>query len=245
VCAAVLALLSPLACQSLPEAPEAAPALDPDLVQRGAFLFLDPRISGDGQRACATCHPGGGTNGRVYRQGLEVDPGTPGGRDVPMLRGAWQTAPYLRDGSLPTLREAVVRMLEVEMRGASLGERDLDALVAYVESLPPFDRGRIEPDGTPIEPTTLAARRGFGVWKRAGCERCHPTPAFMRPIQVDIGTGGPFDVPSLRGLSSSPPYGHDGRWGSVEQAVDAVLALHDVELAPDDRERLIAYLKLL
>jgi len=51
------------------------PALDPDLVQRGAALFLDPRLSGDGSRSCASCHPGGGADALVYRDGESVAPG--------------------------------------------------------------------------------------------------------------------------------------------------------------------------
>ena len=64
------------------------PRIDPELQQRGALLFLDARLSGDGSRSCATCHPGGGSNARVYVADLEVEVGTEGGRDTQSLRGA-------------------------------------------------------------------------------------------------------------------------------------------------------------
>ena len=218
--------------------------LNPDLVQRGAFVFADPRGSADGQRSCATCHPGGGSNGLTYRDGVEVEPGSPGARNVPGLRGLWQTPPYLWDGSLGDVRSVLERMLAIEMGGATLADYDLAALEAYVLAFPPFDRGRLKPDGTPVEPATLSSRRGAGVFMKAGCDDCHPAPAFALPERHDMGTGVPIDVPTLRGLSSTPPYGHDGRWPTLEGVADAMLQATDAALNDIERHQLIEYLKL-
>ncbi len=232
-------------CVTQPGAPlPAPPTLNPDQVQRGAFVFRDARISPDGLRSCATCHPGGGSNGGVYRGGVEAEPGSRGVRNVSALRGAWQTAPYLWDGSLPDVRYAIERMLAVEMGGAELPAYDLDALEAYVLSFEPFDRGRLEPDGTPVEPVTLAARRGAAVYLKAKCDGCHPAPAYFVPELFDVGTGMPVDVPTLRGVPSTPPYGHDGRWATLEEAVDAMLRARKVELSERERTQLVEYLKL-
>lgn len=214
-------------------------------MQRGAFLFLNPALSGDGSRACATCHPGGSSNGKVYRDGEEVAPGSPGGRVVPELRGLWQTPPYLWDGSLGSVGEAIDRMLAVEMRGAQLSPVDREALEAYVLSIPPFDNGRIEPDGTPVEPATLSARRGFGVFQRVECTTCHPAPSFAHRFRFDVGTGGKWSVPSLRNVSRTAPYGHDGRWPDLETAVRAILQSRDIELAARELNYLLRYLELL
>jgi cytochrome c peroxidase len=228
-----------------PEPPPLRPALDPDLVQRGAVLFADARLSGDKSRACSTCHPGGGADHAVYAAGEAVPAGTPSGRRSLPLRGLWQTAPYLWDGSAPTVPDAVERMLRVEMRGGTLAGRDRDALVAYLLSLPPFDRGRIQPDGAPVEPSTLSARRGYGVFVKAECNVCHPAPAFTRPGLDDVGTGGDFSVPTLRGVSTAGPFGHDGRWPDLEAAVRAMVAAEGVELSSDEMSQLLSYLKLL
>ena len=142
-----------------PKTPTTPPVLDPDLVQRGAILFADSRLSGDGSRACATCHPGGGSDYKVYRDGTLVPPYTEGGRRTLTLRGVWQTAPYLWDDSAPTVAGAVDRMLAIEMLGSSLAGRDREALEAYLLSLTPFDRGRIQPDGAIVEPATFSRRR--------------------------------------------------------------------------------------
>ena len=224
--------------------PATAPTVDPDLVQRGAMLFNDPKLSGDGSRACATCHPGGGSDWQVYLDGNPVAPGTPGGWRTLSLRGAWQTAPYLWDNSAVTLSAAVDRMFAVEMRGATLAGRDREALESYVLSLTPFDRGRAEADGTPIEPVTLSARRGFAVAQKA-CLGCHKPPAYARLLRYDVGTGGPFAVPTLRGVAGGGPFGHDGRWPDLQTAIRAIIADETTPLSDDEISQLLDYLKLL
>jgi cytochrome c peroxidase len=140
-----------------PEPPPPRPALDPDLVQRGAVLFSDARLSGDKSRACSTCHPGGGADHEVYAAGEAVPAGTPSGRRSMPRRGLWQTAPYLWDGSAPTVPDAVERMLRVEMRG---GRSPAGIAMRRRLSARPALRSRpIQPDGAPVEPSTLSARR--------------------------------------------------------------------------------------
>ncbi len=237
--------LATLACSGMGPAPLIPPVVDPDLVQRGAFLFRDLSVSADKSRSCDVCHKSGGSNGKAYRHGLEVRLGSEGARVVPPLRGVWQTAPYLWDGSMSTIEEVIDRMLEVEMGGSSLAGRDLEALRAYVLTIPVFDRGRLLADGMPTEPSTLRARRGFDVFLESGCDKCHPAPAFMRPLRFDVGTGGKWSVPTLRGVASSPPYGHDGRWATLGEAVDAILESRGVELDRERRAQLLEYLGLL
>ncbi len=238
-------LLTSSACQLAGEPPLVPPRPNPDLVQHGALLFLSPELSGGGRRSCDTCHPGGESDGRVYRQGVEAPAGSPGARDVPMLRGLWQTPPYLRDGSISSLREVIARMLELEMSGGRMEETDLAALEAYLLSIPPFDRGRIEADGTPIEPVTLSARRGFAFFKQAKCVECHPPPVFARRRRFDVGTGMRLQPPSLRGVTSSAPYGHDGRWSTLGEAVRAMLAARGIDYTERELTQLIRYLELL
>jgi cytochrome c peroxidase len=225
--------------------PAEKPVLDPDLVQRGAALFLDPRLSGDGSRSCSTCHPGGGADSLVYLNGESVAPGSAGGRRTLTLRGLYQTAPYFWDGSAPTLAGAVDRMLAVEMRGGKLAGRDREALEAYLLSLAPFDRRRVQPDGAPVEPSTLSARRGFAVFAKADCTDCHPAPVYRRAKLVEIGTGGRFAIPTLRGVSTAGPFGDDGRWPDLETAVREHARASGVELSSDELSQLLEYLKLL
>jgi cytochrome c peroxidase len=241
----VLLLALASACLHIGGAPITRPELDPNLVQRGGMLFLDPRISANGDRSCTTCHPGAGTNGRAYRDGVEVEPGTPGARDVPALWGVWRTPPYMADGSMNSIAQVIDRSLAVEMGGGVLGEVDRRALEAYVLSIPPFDRRRTLEDGTPTEPVTRSALDGFAVYQEKRCDRCHPAPVYSRTGRFDVGTGGKYAVPSLRGVSQTAPYGHDGRWSTLKEAVRAILDSRDEGLGEEDLRRLVDYLQLL
>jgi cytochrome c peroxidase len=220
------------------------PVLDPDLVQRGALLFHDPRLSADGARSCASCHPGGGTDRRAYdASGREVRPGSAGARDVPSLQGAWRTPPFLRDGSAQTLGDAIARM-QAYLGGRPLGAPERAALEAYASAIPSVERGRIGEDGAPLEPSTLRMRRGFEVFQRL-CANCHPPPLFSDRRTHDVGTGGALDTPGLRGVADSAPYGHDGRFPALADAIRAKALAEERALADRELENLIEYLKLL
>ena len=211
------------------------------------MLFLDPRISGDSQHSCVGCHGSteGGSRG-VYAKGEPVAPGAADGRVAPSLRGVFATGPYLWDGSIGSLEDVVDRMLAVEMRGGTLSEIDRRALIAYLNSLAPSDKGRVEPSGVPVEPATKSMRDGYVLFQEH-CESCHKPPMFRRgfPSTGNVGTGSSYNIPSLRGLSENGPYGHDGRWATLEDAVSAILESRGVELSFKERLNLIEYLKLL
>jgi mono/diheme cytochrome c family protein len=243
-CALALALGGCAFMMAMKGPPTTPPVLDPDLVQRGAMLFNDSRVSGDGSRACATCHPGGGTDWKVYRDGTLEPPGPQEGWRTMTLRGAWQTAPYLWDNSATNISGAVDRMLAIEMLGGKVEGRDREALESYVLSIPVFDRGRAQPDGTPIEPVTLAARRGFAI-AQDNCFGCHKPPAFVRLLRYDVGTEGEFAVPTLRGVVPGGPYGHDGRWPDLDSAIRGIIAHEQTPLSDEQIANLIEYLKLL
>lgn len=103
----------------------------------GRQIFIDTN--------CAACHSGTGftnspsatghnigtvdndTGGRLGKALLN------GGLDTPTLRGLWQGAPYLHDGSAATLTEAVLAHSRVsDIATAQLSESELDSLQAYL-----------------------------------------------------------------------------------------------------------------
>ncbi len=49
------------------------------------------------------------------------------------------------------------------------------------------------------------------------CATCHGGPALTNNQTVDVGTGGAFQVPSLRGLAARAPYLHDGRAATLRE----------------------------
>jgi DNA-binding beta-propeller fold protein YncE len=59
------------------------------------------------------------------------------GFDTPTLLGVWETAPYLHDGSAPTLRDVLTTKNRDDLHGyvSSLSPLALDQLIAYLEQL--------------------------------------------------------------------------------------------------------------
>jgi cytochrome c peroxidase len=75
------------------------------------------------------------------------------GIDTPTLLGIWETAPYLHDGSAPTLRDVLTTANPEDGHGyiSSLVPAQIDQLVAYLEQL---DNG-LPPRRLPFEPAIL------------------------------------------------------------------------------------------
>ena len=166
--------------------------------------------------SCQSCHMHADSDFAAYNLGDH--------RLIPTLsvRGLAGTAPYLRDGSYPRLADldAVAQELYRGYVRHQPGRRY--ALQAYVESLP---RVRVE-----RAHDAEAERRGYAVFRRAGCERCHTPPAFTNlgqlPLEalfprtaVGLDAKEQLDVPSLLSVSTSPPYLHDGRAATLRAVI--------------------------
>jgi len=111
-------------------------------------------------QGCAACHTGSAFTDSS--QGLMHDVGTLGpdsgerlgsellGIDTPTLKGIWDTAPYLHDGSAQTLRQVLTTANPEDSHGttSTLNETELDQLVAYLRQIdgnePGFSDGGIE-----------------------------------------------------------------------------------------------------
>jgi hypothetical protein len=117
--------------------PEPSPFLETDgrpsaAAQRGAALFA-------GRAGCNDCHAGPHrSDGRAHDVGTVTNP-IDAGKPVftPMLVELWRTAPYLHDGSAPTLRDVLTTANAAGRHGDTQGlsAADLDDLVAYLASL--------------------------------------------------------------------------------------------------------------
>jgi cytochrome c peroxidase len=64
-----------------------------------------------------------------------LDPKDIGKFRTPSLHHVARTAPYMHDGSIATLRESVEAELKIRAPNATLSATEIDALVAYLESL--------------------------------------------------------------------------------------------------------------
>jgi cytochrome c peroxidase len=105
-----------------------------------------------GKGRCTTCHAGPNftdenfhNTGIAWRNGELADPGSGDGKfKVPTLREVARTAPYMHDGSIPTLRDVVDYYdrggnanpnLDEDLRPLNLAAEEKGALVEFLRSL--------------------------------------------------------------------------------------------------------------
>lgn len=105
--------------------PSAPPVTDPVQmahIERGAEVFAE--------QDCGSCH-----SGETFSDGQTHDVGTGGEFVTPTLRWLWLSAPYLHDGSAPTLLDVLILPGDHQLiRTVEIA--DIEALVAYLNSLP-------------------------------------------------------------------------------------------------------------
>ncbi len=126
---------------------------------RGKALFFSPALQ------CASCHSGSRFTDSSPSSFVRHDVGTLGpgsgqrigqlldGLDTPSLRGVWDSAPYLHDGSAATLLEVVTTRNSNNRHGTTsqLAADQLADLVAYLLSI----------DGSPADVPTDADQDGI------------------------------------------------------------------------------------
>jgi cytochrome c peroxidase len=192
-----------------------------DLVARGKALFSDVKLSADGKYSCATCHPNEAhTDNKTYVGVNVVADGDPAGRSTPTLWGAGHRAAYSWAGTAPSIEANIRGIIVNRMKGPEPSKETLDALVAYVRSLPYPPNPNLEADGTVSEQAPAAVKRGFELFmNKAGCKTCHLPPHYDKKDVEDVFSGGKFKVPSLRVVSRTGPWFHDGRYKTLDEAV--------------------------
>lgn len=187
---------------------------DPEALRArmGELAFGETTRSGV---SCASCHPGGGSDhvghnigGRLLAPTLDA-------------RGLSGTAPYLRDGSYPRIRD-LMEVADHEYRGYRWPAGDRGATIEGF-----LARTARPPTFTTPDPELV--RRGAEVFERARCLQCHVPPAFtdlgqhagiaLFPRHDFPANVASLDTPSLRGLSESPPYLYDGRARTLRDVV--------------------------
>lgn len=186
--------------------------------------------------ACASCHPEGGEDGRVWLfRPL-------GQRRTPSLRGATSdTAPFHWDGDMRDVSHLLSDVMTLRMSAGPLSLAQHAALSRWIDALP------IARTHALADAATLA--RGRQVFEgAAGCADCHSGDSFTNNEAADVGTGGRFQVPQLRGLAMRAPYLHDGRATSLDHRLmlnDGDRHGHTSTLTGEQRADLVAYLRSL
>jgi mono/diheme cytochrome c family protein len=149
--------------------------------------------------ACASCHPEGGDDGRVWNFACT------GARRTQSIRGdIGPTAPFHWDGSEPDFSHLTDDVFTGRMAGPTLDAEEKNALANWVNSIPALPR--------------TAGLNGAAVARGAvlfndptiACASCHGGSLLTNNMTIDVGTGQAFQVPSLRGVSWRAPFMHDG-----------------------------------
>lgn len=186
--------------------------------------------------ACASCHPEGGDDGRVWRF-AEL-----GVRHTPSLAvGLAGTEPFHWAGDLEDMGALVAEVHVGRMGGRPLSPERVEALQSWMFSIPPMRARRSSSDAA-----ALRGAESFAAW---GCGDCHRGEALDGgPDNTDIGLELTLQVPALRGVAQHPPYMHDGRSQDLREAVlDMVTRTRPQLGIPSEAELadMVAYLETL
>ncbi len=126
---------------------------------------------------------------------------------------------------------------------ASFVPDDVTAIGAWLDAVP-----------APVASVAdaAAAERGRVLFESAevGCATCHTGETLTNDANADIGLGGAFQVPSLRGVAFRPPYFHTGCAATLEDVVAGACSTldhmgHTSQLSDAQRSDLVTYLRSL
>jgi cytochrome c peroxidase len=236
-------------------------------VELGRYLFYDKRMSGNGTQSCASCHilslaftdgkpRASGSTGVSHQRG-----------SMSLVNVAYAPVFTWIDQGLHSLEEqARVPMFgdhPVELGMDPAGEKFLaivradpkyqqlfgadpitldniiKALACFERSIvsarSPYDRYHFDRDDTAV---SAQAKHGEVLFFSQGfsCFRCHGGPNFTGKPQEEGG----FKAPTLRNITVTGPYMHDGRVQTLEEAVT-----HNGTMTAADRADILEFLKTL
>ncbi len=188
--------------------------------------------------ACASCHPEGAEDGRVWRFS------SLGPRRTQSLRGGiTATAPLHWDGDMHDLGDIAREVYRRRMGGPPLQPSEVTALSAWLDSIP------LLPVSAPGDAAAVERGRALFESGQTGCAACHNGPHLTNNQNADVGTGRALQVPALLGLSARAPYMHTGCAATAAGRFDPACggANHGVTatLTPQQAADLQAYLESL
>jgi mono/diheme cytochrome c family protein len=150
--------------------------------------------------ACASCHPEGGEDARVW----EFD--ALGPRRTQSLRGhVGGTEPFHWGGELPDFDSLVGEVYMRRMAGPLLAPDQKQVLFSWVNAIPLLPASPVADAAAVARGKTL-----FEDTTHAACTSCHSGPELTNNSGADVGTGGTFQVPRLIGVAWRAPFLHDG-----------------------------------
>jgi mono/diheme cytochrome c family protein len=189
--------------------------------------------------ACASCHPEGRDDGHVWNfQALGPR------RTQTMLGGVLDTAPLHWEGDMDGLDSLMGEVFVSRMGGAMPDEVTLEALGDWMQTLPAL------PPSAPRDAASAARGEQIFLDPEVKCADCHSGPALTNNTTVDVGTGRPFQVPTLAGIATRAPFMHDGCAPTLRDRFDPACGGgdahgHTSQLTAEEIDDLVAYLETL
>ncbi len=207
-----------------------------DVSNAGHTLFHVPTQAAI---ACASCHPEGGDDGRVWNF-LPI-----GARRTQDLRGGiLATAPFHWDGDMTSMQHLMTTVFVSRMGGTTPTTAQVDAIASWIDGQPS------QPKAAPADPQAVARGKQLFDSAAVGCASCHSGVHFTNNATVAVGTGKAFQVPSLVSIATRAPYMHTGCAATLAARFDPKCGGGDShgktsQLTPDQLADLVSYLQTL
>ena len=210
--------------------------LDPNVIA-GRKLFyssVDLRVSAaDAPVSCTSCHFDGRDDGLSWHF-------TDGPRQTPSLAGkVSNTVPLTWQDDVATLEEEVLLTSVGRMGGSGMGDNAASQVAQFIDW--------VRDEDTQFKAVSYeSVDRGKELFESeaVGCSECHYG-EMLTDNEVHTINGKNVRTPSLIGVSATPPYFHDGQFGSLHEIVDWARSAamgNTAGLSESDQNALIAYL---
>ncbi|NUN24801.1 MAG: cytochrome B6 [Candidatus Jettenia caeni] len=225
--------------------------------------------------SCFECHVNGHTNGSTHLVGdirpqefrHRLDTPSLRGVNIQRLFGSQRALKSIEDFTEFEQRAAYFDGDPViaTKKGVNVLERgsQVHFMAEFQELLdfPPAPKlniyGMLDP-----KKATEAEMRGQGIFfGKAKCSICHQPPyytdnmmhnlkaeRFYKPQMINglmASADGPIKTFPLRGIKDSPPYLHDGRLLTLEDAIEFFNLILETQLTKEEKEDLLAFLRTL
>lgn len=168
-------------------------ALTQDRVDSSGFQMFHGSTGGI---ACASCHPEGQEDGHVWTFFARPK------RTQALSGGIKQTAPYHWEGDLSSMQALVSDTFVARMGGAMPDPEAVASLETFLDGIPTL---RPPTRAMPVDMTA-----GRAAFTKAGCESCHRGAQLTAANTANVGTGGSWQTPALKGLALRGPWMHNG-----------------------------------
>lgn len=225
--------------------------------------------------ACFDCHVNGHTNAATHLVGdirpqqfrHRIDTPSLRGVNVQRLFGSQRALRSIEDFTEFEQRAAYFDgdPVAAQKKGVTILERGSQVhFMAEFQSLldfPPAPKLNVFGKLDPAKATQTELRGQELFFGKAQCGVCHPAPyysdnlmhnlrveRFYRPQDIQgryAAADGPIKTFSLRGIKDSPPYLHDGRLLTLEDAVEFFNLVLELRLTSQEKSDLVAFLLCL